>query len=380
MNNKDYRKEGLDLKRFGLYIQKRIWIIILLTLLGIGIGALTYQLVRSLNMPVQYDATSKLYISFAADESGETYQAYNGYTWNELLDSDPIMDCIMQYLPGYNSATVREATTASIISDIRLLTVNVSGNNEKFVREVQSAVQNGLTIYASTVPEIISISTIRSITPERVYWEDHTTTAAICGGVTLGIISLIAYLFGYVLNETICVQSDLEKRFPIKALGIMTRNQKGLQPYNQELKANLLYTLGENKTLVFIDIDDHSELRALDLEKILNWQEGGQLGSGQEVGGELVWHVREESDEDDWFIDETEREWKICPINQTAITDKECEMIREVGGVVILVPFSVNNASRKMERVLSLLKNQDCNIYGAIIAEADEEYLNRYYS
>ncbi len=380
MNNKDYRKEGLDLKRFGLYLQKRIWIIILLTLLGVGIGALTYQLVRSLKMPIQYDATSKLYINFAIDESGEVYQAYNGYTWNELLDSDPIMECIMQYLPGYNSATVREATTASIISDIRLLTVNVSGNNEKFVREVQTAVENGLTVYASTVPEIRSISTIRSITPERVYWEDNTTTAAIAGGVVLGIISLIAYLFGYVLNETICVQSDLEKRFPINALGIMTRNQKGLQPYNQELKANLLYTLGDNKTLVFIDIDDHAELRAMDLEKILNWQEGGQLGGEDEVGGELVWHVREENDDDDWFVDVSDREWKICPINEGSVTDKECNMIREVGGVVILVPFSVNNASRKMERVLSLLKNQDCNVYGAIIAEADEEYLNRYYS
>lgn len=380
MNKADYRKEGLDLKRFGMYLQKRIWIIILLTMLGVGIGAITYQLVRSLSMPVEYSATSKLYISFAADETGEVYQAYNGYTWNELLDADPIMECIMQYLPGYNSATVREATTAEIISDIRLLTVTVKGNNEKVVREIQSAVQNGLTVYASTVPEIRSISTIRSISPERVYWEDNTTAAAIAGGVFLGVVSLIAYLFGYVLNETICVQSDLEKRFPIKALGIMTRNQKGLQPYNQELKANLLYTLGDNKTLVFIDIDDHAELRAMDLEKLLNWQEGGQLGSGMEVGGELVWHVREENDDDEWFTDESEREWKICPINQASITENECKLIRETGGVIILVPFSVNNASRKMERVLTLLKNQNCNVYGAVIAEADEEYLNRYYS
>ena len=40
----------------------------------------------------------------------------------------------------------------------------------------------------------------------------------------------------------------------------------------------------------------------------------------------------------------------------------------------------LNNASRKTERVLSLLKNQDCNILGAIISEADEEYLNRYFA
>ena len=71
MSNIEYRKEGLDLKRFGLYLQKRIWIIIVLTILGFGVGALTYQLVRSINMPVEYQAVSKLYISFNVDENGE---------------------------------------------------------------------------------------------------------------------------------------------------------------------------------------------------------------------------------------------------------------------------------------------------------------------
>lgn len=380
MSNKEYMKEGLDLKRFGLYLQKRIWVVIMLSVIGLAFGALAYQVVYSINMPIEYESTSKLYIQFGTDPTGAVYQAYNGYTWNELLDADPIMNCIMTYLPGYNSATVREATDADIISDIRLLTVTVSGNSEKFVKEVQAAVETGLQVYATTTDEIVKIKTIRSIGPKRVYWDDRTSIAAIAGGVFFGIVSLIAYLFGYVMNETICVQSDLEKRFPVKALGIMTRNQKGLQPYNQELKANLTYTLRENKTMVFIDIDDHADLRAQDLEKILNWNEGGQLGGGDELGGELVWHIRTTGEDDDWFEDDEEKEWKIYPMNSASLTNKECEFIRKAGGVIILIPFSVNNASRKMERVLSLLKNQDCNVYGAVISEADEEYLNRYFA
>ncbi len=380
MSNIEYRKEGLDLKRFGLYLQKRIWIIIVLTILGFGVGALTYQLVRSINMPVEYQAVSKLYISFNVDENGDVYQYYNGYTWDELLDADPVMECIMTYLPGYNSASVRESTKAEILSDVRLLTVTVKGNTEKFVREVQMAVQDGLTLYATTTDELRAIYTIRSISPERVYWEDRTTVSGISGAIIFGVLSLMAYLFGYVLNETICVQSDLEKRFPIRALGIMTRNQKGLQPYNQELKANLLYLLTDKKTLVFIDIDDHAELRGADLEKILNWKEGGSLGGDGIVSGELVWHVRSEEDEDDWFADEKDKEWKIYPLNGSQLTDRECELIRRTGGVILLIPFGVNNASRKTERILSLLKNQDCNILGAIISEADEEYLNRYFA
>ncbi|MCR4787260.1 MAG: hypothetical protein K5888_01620 [Lachnospiraceae bacterium] len=380
MSNITYRKEGIDLKRFGLYLQRRIWIIIVLTILGFGVGALTYQIVRSINMPIEYKAVSKLYISFNVDENGDVYQYYNGYTWDELMDADPVMECIMTYLPGYNPAPVREATKAEILSDVRLLTVTVTGNTEKFVREVQAAVQDGLTLYATTTDELRAIYTIRSISPERVYWENKTMVSGISGAIIFGIVTLMAYLFGYVLNETICVQSDLEKRFPIKALGIMTRNQKGLQPYNQELKANLLYLLSEKKSLVFIDIDDHAELRGADMEKILNWKEGGQLGGDGRVSGELVWHVRSEEDEDDWFADEKEKEWKIYPLNESELTDRECEFIRRMGGVIILIPFGVGNASRKTERVLSLLKNQDCNVLGAVISEADEEYLNRYFA
>ncbi|MCR4990994.1 MAG: hypothetical protein K6A38_09040 [Lachnospiraceae bacterium] len=379
MINSDYRREGLDLKRFGLYLQKRVWIIIVLTVLGFGVGALAYQMVRSINMPIEFKAVSKLYISFNTDENGDVYQYYNGYTWDELLDSDPIMECVMAYLPGYNSASVREATKAEILSDVRLLTVTITGNTEKFVREVQAAVQNGLTLYATTSEELQAIYTIRSISPERIYWEDKTMVSAITGAIVFGMVSLIAFLFGYVLNETICVQSDLEKRFPMKALGIMTRNQKGLQPYNQELKANLTYLCAEKKTVVFIDVDDHAELRAADIEKILNWKEGGQLSGDGQIG-ELVWHVRSEEEEDDWFADESDREWKIYPFNGSNLTDKECEFIRRMGGVILLIPFSVNNASRKTERILTLLKNQDCKVIGAVISEADEEYLNRYFA
>ena len=69
-----YRGEGVDLKRLTLYFQKRIWIVILLAVIGAGLGALIYQMVKSVSMPVEYQAVSKLYISFAYDETGEIYE------------------------------------------------------------------------------------------------------------------------------------------------------------------------------------------------------------------------------------------------------------------------------------------------------------------
>ncbi len=376
----DLNNTSLDLRRLVLYFQKKIWMILLFTALGAGIGALVYQVVRSLNMPVEYKAVSKMYIDFEYDEGGKQYQHYNGYTWNELIDCDPIMDQVMKYLPGYARVTVQMATEAEIISDIRLLTITVTGNDEKFTREVQSAMEAGLRDYAALAEELRSVTTIRSLAPERVYWVDRTTTSAILGAVVAGVVSVVIYAFLFILNESFYVQTDLEKRYPYPALGVMTRNQKGMEPYNQELKACLLKALGERKELVFIDVEDHGKMRSQDFEKILNWKEGGSMGGEEDSLSKIVWHVREMENEDDLFEPEMPKEWEILALNEEELTTEALDILKKAEGAVITVPFGVSSAGRKLDRVLTLLRNQEIPVRGIIISEADEEYLNRYYS
>jgi len=372
MKPNNFMNEGLDFKRLSLYFKKKIWIVLLMFVIGAFLGAIGYQVIRSVTMPVEYKAVSKLYIKFNADETGEVYQYYNGYTWNELLDTDPVMECIMAYLPNYSSSQVSESTVAEIISDIRLLTVTVTGDNEKQVREIQSAVENGLTIYAINSDELQSIKTIRTIAPERVYWKNKTPATALLFAIIFGLVTFFIFFFSFVIDDAIYVQSDLEKRYKYKALGVMPRSQKGLQPYLQELKANILYTLRDTKKLYFIDIDEHADLRAQDLERILNYQEGGSLK-------DMVWHIVDDED-DDLLGDDREKEWTICPVNSESIDDTKLTELRNAKGVIIMVPFGEEWASRKLERTVSLLVNQEVNIHGMVITDADEEYLMRYYS
>ena len=58
---------------------------------------------------------------------------------------------------------------------------------------------------------------------------------------------------------------------------------------------------------------------------------------------------------------------------------EECRKIREAGAVILLLPFG-KDVGRKTSRILTLLNNQDCNIIGMVIAQADEEFLNRYFA
>lgn len=372
--NEEYLNRGMDLKRLVLYLQKRIWLAVVLTVLGATCGGVIYQVARSVKMPVEYEAVSKLYISFGHDESGEVYQYYNGYTWNDLLDTDPILDLVMQELPGYEREKVMEATTAEILSDIRLLTVRVRGEDEKFVREIRSALESGLREYARDSEELDQIKVIRSGVPERVYWDDRTTSACVAGGVLLGMLSFIVIGFHYVLDESIYVQEDIEKRYHCKALGILTRNQKGLQPYARELKANIHYTLGDKRTFAILDMADHADTRRLEIERLLD-REGLEAYSSsayEEVG--LNWSVPKEEDESG-----KSSEWDVLAFNANVLSEDECRQIREAGGVMLLLPFGTDTG-RKTARILSFLKNQDCRVLGMIIAQADEEFLNRYYA
>ena len=373
--NEEYLNKGMDLKRLALYLQKKIWLVVMLAILGATCGGIIYQVVRAMKMPVEYTSVSKLYISFGNDENGDVYQYYNGYTWNDLIDADPILDIVMSNLPGYDADQVREATTAEILSDIRLLTITVKGDNEKFVREIRNAMESGLREYARNAEELNQIAVIRSGAPERVYWDERTTEACVTGAVILGILAVLIIGFSYVLDESVYVQEDLEKKYACRALGILTRNQKGLQPYARELKANLRYLMGEERTFAVLDMDNHADTRKLEVERLLNTDdEDGLLGTMPAAEEDFTWNVPGGEK-----APEVKSEWDIIAFNENILSGEECKKIRETSGVVILPPFG-KDTGRKTSRILSFLKNQDCKVLGMVIAQADEEFLNRYFA
>lgn len=373
--NEEYLNKGMDLKRLALYLQKKIWLVIMFAILGATCGGIIYQVVRAMKMPVEYASVSKLYISFGNDENGDVYQYYNGYTWNDLIDADPILDIVMSSLPGYDRDQVRKATTAEILSDIRLLTITVRGDNEKFVREIRNAMESGLREYARSAEELKQIAVIRSGAPERVYWDERTTEACVTGAVILGILAVLIIGFSYVLDESVYVQEDLEKKYACKALGILTRNQKGLQPYARELKANLKYLMGEERTFAVLDMDNHADTRKLEVERLLNTDDAdGLLGTMPAAEEDFTWNVPGGEK-----APEVKSEWDIIAFNENILSGEECKKIRETSGVVLLLPFG-KDTGRKTSRILSFLKNQDCKVLGMVIAQADEEFLNRYFA
>lgn len=107
-----YADAGMDIKKLALCFAKRIWLAAAAGAAGAVIGGLVYLMVSVVpEAEREYQAISKVYLDFAPDETGEIYQAYNGYTWNDLMATDPILDVTMKYLPEtYSREDVMGAT------------------------------------------------------------------------------------------------------------------------------------------------------------------------------------------------------------------------------------------------------------------------------
>lgn len=208
-----YADAGMDLKKLGLCFVRRCWIVVLAAVIGAVIGGALYTFASVVpEAEREYRAVSKVYLDFAADETGEVYQHYNGYTWNDLMATDPILDVTMQYLPeGYDRAEVAAVTKAEILSDVRLLTITITTHDADKCTAILKATGQSLTALGNTAKEFRQISVIQTTTAQLVTADDRTVQAVSAGIVAAVILTLLGMMFYYVLDDRIMTASDLKQ-------------------------------------------------------------------------------------------------------------------------------------------------------------------------
>lgn len=225
MTEKEWMNEGIDLKLILLLYRKKIWIVIAGALAGAAFAAGLYFLVHVVYAPErEYEAVSKLYLTFAEDDDGDAYQYYNGYTWNDLIKTEPILDKVIKELSAssrqFPREEVKEKITADILSDIRLLTITVRTNQVSETEEIIRALENALTVFGGEMPEFDRIEVIEHGSAELVVIEDETLRAAAAGFVIGFLFSLLGLAFVRIMDDSVYVPSDFEKRYAYPVLGV----------------------------------------------------------------------------------------------------------------------------------------------------------------
>lgn len=312
-----YADAGMDMKKLALCFMRKIWLVLLAAVVGAALGGLIYEVSHIVpESEREYRAVAKIYLDFAADETGEVYQAYNGYTWNDLMATDPILNGIMLNLSGeYTREEVVAAIKAEILSDLRLLTITVTTHNPDRCSAILDAAEQSLVKLGNTAKEFTQIEVIQTTEAALVVADSRTLQAALVGLVMAVILMLIGMMFYYVLDDRILVASDLKQVSEVPFIGYAGAGER----MNGEYESNLAY------------------LRR-------------QMGAVE-----------------------------VLAVTQNdAILQERWEELCAADGVIIAVNYGKVH-SAFLGYIIEQLRTRGCRLIGTAIADADEKFLRRYY-
>ncbi len=364
MENQKFMREGIDGKRIFLLYGKKVWIIAVAgiagALLGAGIYLLGHLLLAS---EKEYETVSKIYLNFNCSPQDFNELSYNGYTWNDLMATDPILEYTMGNLPpDVDKETVIGATKAEILSDIRLLTVTITADKPELAAQIMEATQKALVHLGETDELFESIEIYSTVPPQQIVWDNRVVQAGMTGMVIAFAAAALAAAFYYVLDDSVYTAQDVEKRYGIEAVGVLTEEGKGIsKEYEEEFLVNYAYLGRGMETAALISVDSKEsakrageKIRRLLEERDADWENGAKACQGRKA---------------------------VFPRLIDDMPEEGMEMyarLREADGVLVAVRFGAGNGKR-VERLLGNLRRQDCNIIGAVIVEADGRFLGRYY-
>lgn len=319
MNRRELEREGVDLKLIFLLLLKKITYVIVSSLAGALLCGSLYGIWHSRALGNRnYEARSKYYITFEEIEDENFFAfSYNGYTWNDLLSSDPILGYAMTLLPeGYDRSYVDDCVKAEILSDVRVLTTTVTAPSAEEVVLFQDAIEQAVVHYTGVGEKLERIEVILSRAPELEDVANHMLRAAAVGAAGAALLAVLLVLFVIAIEDAVYLPQEFEERFGIPCAGVDCGFLRA------ELAANEVLLCGGNRV--------GGEYPVVGMQRLLD-------------GDESVFHE-----------------------------------IRERGGVILSFPQGKANGKR-LARAIHNLKLQDCRIVCARITDADERLLKRYY-
>ena len=327
MREHSYADEGMDVKKYMLCLLGRLPLLLAAAVCGALLGALIYTIVRTVpKSEREYQAYAKIYLDFAADETGEVYQAYNGYTWNDLMAADPIMDLILAGLSAdYAREEVEEAMQAEILSDIRLLTVTITTHSAARTDEILAAAVEALEDYGVQAKEFIGIKAVR-VTQAKLLVADERLVQAVLIGLVLGLfLILLGVSLYYVMDDRILVAGDIRKVTDVSFLGYVSMGEK----------------LAEDNSVTGFFVEDYER----------NFS----------------------------YLQDKQGTLQLCDLEpDKPFSSEDFEKMRKAQGVVLCLPYGKVHGTF-LSYVIEQLSSQDCVLCGVSIRNGDEKFLRKYY-
>lgn len=344
----EYGKEPFDLRLTVLRVFRRLGLILAVTFAGTVVFGGGYYVKNVLLQPEPtYSASSTYRIEYeVAEEKDVSTVHINEMTWNTYVDTQLFLDEMRQYLPGnpsYTDEELAEALSAVVASNLKVLTVAVITESAEQSLEIASAVEAAMVQdFPEQISEIASISVIDSAREaKRVYPDVRPLRAVILSALLSCFFAVVMVLLKELGDDSIWLPATIRKRYGLKTVGTLN---------SPELTENIRYLFREKKRIAVCPVQD-----GIDPAQVLE-----EL---QETCRELgpLWEKQE------WL-----------PTPAPILCPEGCQTLRDVDGI-LLVLAAGSHGGKQLEYTMELLGQQDCEITGVILWDADELLLRVYY-
>ncbi len=344
-----YGQEGIDSKALLVCFLQKLPYLLLMGVAGAVLGSGLYLLIAVMTSEgTRYQAETEYYIDFA-DGRLEAKDYYNDFTWNDVMATDLILGNAMELLgTDYVRQDVKAMIRADILSDVRYLTITITGTDTAKVGAVSSAIAQSLEAFGGRMEEFDAIEQIEDNGVIQVKEPLFTWRAALLGalcGVLAGIFWIAA---AFSMGSWYYTKLSVEKSLGIPVFGLL---------YQEENHADGVQEKG----------------LCLALQKLME---------DMPKDGFVITDVLEQGDasrlKDKLCQLDAELTSERLLVQSVPILEKEAfETIRQTNGVILAIPFGKPCKEAALEQIIQL-ENQKCRILGAVFVDVDRRWMRLY--
>lgn len=286
-------RQGIDSKALLVTFIRKLPQLLLLAVAGAVFGSgLHLLLTLYASREAVYVQETEYYIDFA-DGRLEAKDYYNDYTWNDVIATDLILGRMLEELgPDYDRDTVKQMLRADILSDVRYLTITVSGKDESRVYAVNNAFGNAIAVFGQSMEEFDSIQKIEDSGIEKEHLNWFVWRTALLGMVVFVGVGIFWIALTFLAGDRFYTKTDVMKYLELPAVGLLYQNgNKKSGKQESRLIEGLGELLKSNKKIYLLDAADGQDAvcfvkrltefgAAIDLEALLPCE---RYGTGEDA-------------------------------------------------------------------------------------------------
>ncbi len=216
-----YGDEPVNGRLFLLRFIKKLPLIIGCAFIGAAFVCachLTYRL----SSEYKFQAKTDLYLEYIPEAGSNELIYFNKYTWEQMSGDAAIIDEILKADPTLDEKTVRESFLATLNSDVKVLTLQVTNPDPDMCTKIINAGVIGVSAFAKSLPEILSVREIGGSEPTLLPPDVRAIRAIILGAFIGLFVSTLFVWIRIVSDDRIILPETIEKRFHLPSAGTIT--------------------------------------------------------------------------------------------------------------------------------------------------------------